>query len=181
MGESKSPTSLPAGASDRQLVAHYQQLRDLARRLMLAERHGHSLAATDLAHEAWIRLVGSDDASSLAPDEFRRRAALVMRHLLIDRARARATRKRGRQRQRLSIDALHLASTDRYEDLLAVDEAIEKLAAHDAALAELVRLRFFAGLTIDDVATALGLSPRTVDRDWALARSFLFRLMEGED
>ena len=180
--DSPTPTgSLPTDASDQELLAHYQELRGLARRLMLAERRGHSLAATDLAHEAWLRLCGQDGVLELAPEEFRRRAALVMRHLLIDRARARAVRDRERARLELSLDAYDLAATGRFDDLLALDEAIELLAAKDAALAELVRLRFFTGLTIEETAEVLGQSTRTVNRDWTYARTVLAQILKSGD
>jgi len=174
-------THLPPDATDQQLVQHYEELRNLARRLMLSERRGHSLAATDLAHEVWLRLVGKDDVRTLAKDEFRRRSAQVMRHLLVDRARARAIRERGRNLLQVSFDALDLAATGRFADLLAVDEAIEQLAARDAALAEVVRLRFFAGLTVDETAEVLGLSTRTVNRDWIYAKALLAQMLKGAD
>lgn len=174
-------TSLQPGASDRQLVEHYQELRNLAKRLMLGEKRAHSLAATDLVHEVWLQLVGHEEVHKLTPVEFRRRAALVMRHLLIDRARARAVRERGRQMLELSLDALDLAATGRFDDLLAIDEAMEKLAARDAALAELVRLRFFAGLTIEETAAVLGQSTRTVNRDWNYARALLVQILTGSE
>lgn len=172
-------TSLPPGANDRQLVEHYQELRNLAKRLMLGEKRGHSLAATDLAHDAWLRLVGQEKLRMLAPDEFRRRATLVMRYLLIDRARARAVRERGRRMLELSLDAIDLATTGRFDDLLDIDEALEKLATRDPALAELVRLRFFAGLTIEEAAEVLGQSTRTVNRDWNYARALLVQILKG--
>lgn len=170
----------PQPANDEEVVDQYRALRNLARTLVLAERTGQSLAATDLAHEAWLQLAGNKGLRDLSPDEFRRHAALVMRHLLIDRARARATHKRGGRRLRLPLDALELAATGDYGELLAVDEAIEKLAARDPGLGELVRLRFFAGLSVDETAIALGQSSRTVNRDWIFAKALLVELLKGE-
>ena len=165
---------------DPKWLAQYRELRALARKLLVDERRGNSLAATDLAHEAWLRLVGGESPRDMPIDEFRRRAAMVMRHVLIDRARARATRKRGGARVKLSLDALDLAATGDFADLRAVDEAIERLGEHDPALAELVRLRFFAGLTIEETATAMGESTRSVNRDWSLAKALLVELLQGE-
>jgi RNA polymerase sigma factor (TIGR02999 family) len=166
----------PLFSPDADFDAHYRQLRTVARTLLVAERQP-SLAATDLAHEAWLRLAGAGDLRALPPEEFRRRATLVMRHVLIDRARARGCLKRGGDLMRIRFDALDLASTGGFEDLLAVDEAIEKLAAHDAGLAEVVRLRFFAGLSIDEVADALGTSSRMINRDWGFAKALLMRFL----
>jgi DNA-directed RNA polymerase specialized sigma24 family protein len=104
-----------------------------------------------------------------------------MRHLLIDRARARAVRDQGRKRLELSLDAFDLASTGRFDDLLVLDAAIEHLASKDAALAELVRLRFFTGLTIEETAEVLGASARTVNRDWNYARALLAQFLKGAE
>lgn len=174
------PMTAPTPSLDPNWLAQYRELRALARTLLVDERRGSSLAATDLAHEAWLRLVGGESPRDLPIDEFRRRAAMVMRHVLIDRARARATRKRGGARVKLSLDALDLAVTGDFADLLVVDEAIERLGEHDPTLAELVRLRFFAGLTIEETAIAMSESVRSVNRDWSLAKALLAELLQGE-
>lgn len=172
----ETDASHPPG-TDQEVLARYRELRALARRLLFAERRDHTLAATDLAHEVWVRLARADDATHLTPEDFRRLAATAMRHVLVDHARTRGSRKRGGGATRLSLDALELAAAGDYEDILAVDEALEQLQEKDAGLANLVRLRFFAGLTVDETAQALGASPRTVDREWNLAKSLLLRLL----
>lgn len=177
MSATDQPTP-PPNSLDAEWSANYRELRRAARTLMLAERAGHSLAATDLAHEAWLRLAGGGALTSMPADEFRRRATQVMRHVLIDRARARATQKRGGRLLKLPLDAFDLAATGGFVELLAVDEAIEQLAAQEPELGELVRLRFFAGLSIEETAAALGRSTRTVNRDWNFAKAALLRLLE---
>lgn len=171
------PPPLPLDATDKHLIAHYGELRQIARRLMLSEQAGHSLSATDLAHEAWMRLIGTTSVQALAPEELRRRAAAVMRHMLVDRARARAVKRRHGAALKLQLDALDLMATGKFDDLLAVDEAIEQLQLRDAALAELVRLRFFTGLSIEETAQVLDKSPRTVNRDWNYARALLAQFL----
>lgn len=167
-------------AADQDVLARYRELRGLARRLLFAERRDHTLAATDLAHEVWVRLAGADDATRISPEDFRRLAATAMRHVLVDHARTRGSRKRGGGATRLSLDALELAAAGDYDNILAVDEALEQLQEKDPGLANLVRLRFFAGLTVDETAQALGASPRTVDREWNLAKSLLLRLLRQQ-
>ena len=179
--DSGAPTTPPTGSlTDSELLRHYRELRDLARQLLVHERRGDSLQPTDLAHEAWLRVADRPELQALSPDEFRRHATLVMRHVLVDRARARRTEKRGGRLGKVNLDALELAATGGFDDLLAIDEAIEKLAARDAALAELVRLRFFAGLSIEETAQALGASTRTVNRDWNLAKALLAHVLKDE-
>ncbi len=164
--------------ADQQELERYRELRALARRVLFTERPNHTLAATEVAHEVWLRLSGTalpEGEVELA--DFRRLAATAMRHVLIDHARARGRLKRGGAGARISLDALELVTAGDFDDLLAVDEAIEHLAGKDPALAELVRLRFFAGLTVDETAQALGISPRTVDREWTLAKALLQRVL----
>lgn len=158
----------------------YTHVRHLARKMLLDQGARHSLGPTDLAHEAWLRLFGTQDTDRLTPEQFRALVTVTMRHALIDRARARRTHKRGGLAgPRLPLDALELASAERFEDLIAVDDAIERLRESHPGLAELVRLRFFAGLSVEETARALGTSERSVDRDWSYARAQLMRLLGG--
>lgn len=168
---------LDGAATDHHALDRYRELRALARRLLFTERPDHTLAPTDLAHEVWLRLAGTTLPVELPIAEFRRVAATAMRHLLIDYARTRGRHKRASSRRRISLDALELVSSGNIEELVAVDDAIEQLAKKDAALAELVRLRFFAGLTVKETARVLGSSTRSVDRDWNLAKALLQQLL----
>lgn len=164
----------------------HRQLRAMAQKQMAAERPDHTLQATALVHEAYLRVV-PDAASPAAARAFAgrvhffRAAADAMRHILIDHARARLREKRGgrgRRRVDLSIaDAFQAASSGSPEDAIALDEALQRLREVDARAAEIVHLRFYAGLSVDEVAEVLGVSPRTVDLDWKLARAFLYRLL----
>lgn len=173
--------SQPEDAAEPQggFLAQYSAVRALARRLLVHDRGRHSLGATELAHEAWLRLVGRDLVSE-SPEQFRRLVIVAMRHALIDRARARGSQKRGGGAAKLPLDAFELASGERFEDLLAVDEAIERLRERSPEAAELVRLRFFAGLTVEETAATLGTSERSVQRDWVYARAQLVRLLGAD-
>lgn len=178
MSDRTTPAGPPSAADgDPAVLDRYRELRALARQLLFAERKNHSFGPTDLVHEAWLRLSGQAAPGQLSHDEFRRLAATTMRHVLVDHARARARQKRSGSGERIPMDALDLAVAGQFDDLLAVDEAIERLRAKDPALAELVRLRFFAGLTVDETAQALGTSPRSIDREWTLAKALLLRML----
>lgn len=152
---------------------------------MRGERRDHTLQATALVHEAYMKLVGPDAAgdgiqwSSRAA--FFSAAAEAMRRILLDHARARMTKKRGGpERRRLDFaigDVADLAGRENPEEILALDAAIARLQQQEPRAAEVVRLRFYAGLSVDETATALGVSPRTVDLDWSFARAWLFRAM----
>jgi RNA polymerase sigma factor (TIGR02999 family) len=180
-------SSLPA---DALLPLVYQRLRRLAGQQLAEERNGHTLQATALVHEAYLRLVG-ERASGDRPDTVRwtdsghffRAAAEVMRHVLIDHARAHASLKRGgggagqgQDRHRIDLDEIELtlAAQDPSE-ILALDEAISRLADSEPQLAAVVRLRFYAGLSVEETAAALGISSRSVKRDWSFARAWLYR------
>jgi len=162
----------------------YEELRRLAARRMASEPSGHTLQPTALVHEAYFRLVGGGDPGFENRAHFFGSAARAMRRILVERARRDGAEKRGggRERKRLEAsDDLGLAAApDGAVDLLALDEALSKLEAFDADLARVVSLRYFAGLSVDETADALGVSPRTVKRDWSVARAWLFRAMTGE-
>ncbi len=162
-----------AGAAEQLLPLVYDELRRLAGRLMGDERTGHTLQATALLHEAWLRLC-APGTSYDDRGHFLRVAATAMRRVLVDHARARAAQKRGGGR-RVDLDADAVAGRDDAESLLAVDEALGRLQALDPQLVQLVEMRFFGGLDNPSTAEALGLSLRSVERGWRTARAFLVR------
>ena len=185
------------GAGARLLPLVYEELRQLAAARMAGERRDHTLGATALVHEAWIRLAGPGGPGHWeGRAHFFHAAAEAMRRILIDHARARATQKRGGggrgggegkgkgagggRISRIPPDVLELAAHADSEEILALDEAVSRLEAQSAEAAEVVRLRFYAGLSVDDTAAALGTSARSVNRLWAFARAWLFRELEAD-
>lgn len=166
-------------AADQLLPLVYEELRKLAAARMANERAGQTLDATALVHEAYLRLVGEQQFDGRG--HFFAAAAEAMRRILIERARQRATLKRGGTIQRLPFDLDLFAAEDRPEDLLALDEALAKFEAVDPRAAQLVKLRFFTGLSIPKAAEAMNISPRTADAWWAFARSWLLASLQGED
>jgi RNA polymerase sigma factor (TIGR02999 family) len=172
-----------AAAGDRRAAAEllpvvYDELRQLAAARMAREAPGNTLDATGLVHEAYLRLVGGQRFDHRG--HFFAAAAEAMRRILVESARRKATAKRGAEGKRVDLDLEHFASPDRPEDLLALDEALDQLAATDRQVAELVKLRYFTGLTIPEAAEALGVSPRTADAWWAFARAWLLAKIQGE-
>lgn len=168
-------------AADGDFLKVYEQLRAIARQMLLDQKPGHTLQATALVHEAWLRLLHSGQAGQTSTEHYHRLAATAMRHILIDHARTRCRQKRGGRRQRISLDAVELVFEGDSESILAVDEAIGRLREHDPALADLVNLRFFAGLSVEEAARALGQSERSTYRDWDYAKALLLReLNKGE-
>jgi len=157
----------------------YGKLRDLARHQLGAERVGHSLQPTALVHEAWLRLGGNDAVGWEGRAHFFGAAAEAMRRILVDHARGRDAQKRGARSLRLPLDAVELAAADDPGQVLELDESMSRLEALDERLAKIVRLRFWAGLQEQEVAELLQLSPRTVRRDWRLARAWLARELQG--
>jgi len=153
----------------------YEELRRLARRQMRRERSDHTLQATALVHEAYFRLVNQPERSWQNRTHFIRIAAQVMRRMLIDYARARRTAKREGGLQRVPLEEPLLVAEEQSDELLALDEALERLAQFDARQSRVVELRFFGGLTVEETAEALGTSPKTVKRDWCVARAWLHR------
>ena len=170
-------------ASKALLPLVYAELRRLAARLMAKEAVGHTLQATALVHEAWLRLVGSSDQELARWDSrghFFAAAAESMRRILIDRARAKGTQKRTGDPRRLRLDQDPLADGDLSAELIDLDEALTRFAAEDPTKAELVKLRYFAGLTLEQAAGVLNLSPATADRHWSYARAWLYTAMSRE-
>lgn len=172
MGEGQQPV-------DELLPIVYQELRRLAAAYLRRERPGQTLQPTALVHEAYLRLLKD------RPDRWQNRAhfcaiaAHSMRQILIERARARGALKRGGPQPRVTLDESIVAGEDRSIDLLALDEALERLAVLDADQARLVELRYFGGLTIEETAEAMAISPATVKRHWTVARAWLARELEG--
>ena len=154
----------------------YQELRKLAAAKMAREAPGLTLQPTALVHEAWLRLGGDAQPPWRNRDHFLATAAEAMRRILIDHARRRRAQKHGGGKVRVDIDALELAATAAGNDdlLLAINEALEKLAAHDAPKAELVKLRYFVGLNHAEAARTLGISEITAKRWWSYAKAWLF-------
>ena len=175
-----------AAAGDPQAAAEvlprvYAELRKLAAARLAAEAPGHTLDATALVHEAYLRLVGADPARPWDHrGHFFAAAAEAMRRLLINRARDKAREKRGGGRRRLDLDHLAVAALASEDETLAVDEALQRLEQRNKPCADLVKLRFYAGLTMEEAAAALGIAPRTAHRHWAFARAWLFDALGGE-
>jgi RNA polymerase sigma factor (TIGR02999 family) len=156
----------------------YDELRKLAAQKLAQEKPGQTLEATALVHEAYLRLLGSAEPRSYQDrGHFFAAAAIAMRRILIDNARRKQADKRGGSQQRQPLEAVAAPAPD--EELLALDEALEKLAALDPDKARLVELRYFAGLTADQAAQVLGISPSTADRHWAYARAWLQAEVRG--
>src|SRR5262245_58359887 len=159
----------------------YDELRKLAAQRLSREQPGQTLDPTALVHEAYVRLVDVEKAQHWGSrGHFFAAAAEAMRRILVDNARRKHSQKRGGDRAREDLDDLQPATPEPQEDLLALDEALNKLAATDRAAADVVQLRYFAGLTLPEAAEALGISPRTAGRLWAFARAWLRREVEGD-
>ena len=167
-------------AADRLLEVVYGELRLLAAAKLARESPGHTLQPTALVHEAWMRLVGDERRDWKSRRYFFGACAEAMRRILIERARRQARLKHGGDRDRVELEDVPSEEPLGTIDLLALDDALAKLAAEDPAKAELVKLRFFAGLTLDQVARTLDVSPATVDRHWAYARAFLYAEIQGK-
>jgi RNA polymerase sigma factor (TIGR02999 family) len=162
-------------AAEQLLPLVYQELRRVAAARMANGPPGHTLQPTALVHEAWLRLVGNqNEAQFRGRTHFFAAAAEAMRHILIDRARRKQAARHGGGLQRVDSDDLEIATPADDDELLAVNDALERLAAADPAKAELVKLRYFVGMTIEEAAAALGISEPTAKRRWSLARAWLF-------
>jgi RNA polymerase sigma factor (TIGR02999 family) len=160
----------------------YDELRRLAARQLAGEKPGQTLDATSLVHEAYLRLVGPADGPHWnSRRHFFAAAAESMRRILIDNARRKRSRKHGGGLVRQDCDAIELALPEPPENLLALDEALDRLAQKDPVKADLVKLRYFAGLTVDQAAHSLGIAPATADRYWAYARAWLHQEITGGD
>lgn len=163
-----------AKAANELLPLVYEELRRLAARKMSQESPGQTLQATALVHEAYIRLVGSQAPGWKGRTHFFAAAAEAMRRILIENARRKRRRKRGGNQLRVGLGDAGAAIDEPSEDLIALDEALAKLAAEDPVKADLVKLRYFAGMTIEQAAEMLGISRATGDRYWSYARAWLY-------
>jgi RNA polymerase sigma factor (TIGR02999 family) len=174
IGGSRTSSAPP----DELLQCVYNQLRLIAQGRMSGERPDHTLQATALVNEAYMRLVGEREVAWRDRGHFYMAAAEAMRRILVDHARKRGAEKRGGQQKRLPLDVCDLAAADDPEQILALDRAIVRLQNEDVVASEVVRLRFFSGLTVEETASVMDISERTVKREWTYARAKLFRYME---
>lgn len=162
-------------ALDRLLPLIYRELRYLARRQLRRERPDHSFQTADLVNEAYLRLVGQRNASWRHRQQFLAVTAKIMRRILVDHARRAHYQKRGGGAVRIALDDLTLVSAAASEDVVALDDALQKLSLHDERKSQVVELRYFGGLTVEEIAQHLGVSPITVKRDWSIAKAWLSR------
>jgi RNA polymerase sigma factor (TIGR02999 family) len=165
--------------ADELLPLVYEELRKLASARMAQESPGQTLQPTALVHEAWLRLVGDANPKFDGRAHFFAAAAEAMRRILIDNARRKRALRHGGGQARVNIQEVEIAAGTKKDDLLAVHDALDKLAGEDAGLAELVKLRFFVGFTNKEVAELLGVSEPTVERRWAFARAWLYRKIQS--
>jgi len=164
-----------AGAAEKLLPLVYKELRKLATLRLACEAPGQTLQSSDLVHDAYLRLIGEGDQKQWdGRGHFFAAAAEAMRRIMVEQARHKKRLKRGGGRLRVELDAADFLAKEPSEDLEALDEALSKLAAEDPAKAELVKLRFFAGLTMPEIARVLKISLATAERHWTYARTWLF-------
>jgi RNA polymerase sigma factor (TIGR02999 family) len=167
-------------AAEELLVLVYDELRRLAASKLASEAPGHTLEPTALVHETWLRLVGDHSPSFNGREHFFRASAEAMRHILIDRARQKHTRRHGEGYQRVDFGAFELAAPAVDDELLAVDEVLEKFALEHPVQAEVVKLRYFAGLTNEEVSEVMGISVSTVKNYWTFSRVWLLNKIQSE-
>lgn len=165
------------GALTTLLPLVYDELKQLARRQLRGEREGHTLQPTALVHEAYARLVDQESVQWQGRTHFFAVAAQTMRRILVDHARKRHAAKRGGQRIQITLDATLAVADRRDVDVIALDDALNLLATLDATQARLVELRYFSGLSIEETAKVLGISPSMVKREWSTAKVWLYREM----
>jgi RNA polymerase sigma factor (TIGR02999 family) len=167
-------------ASEELLPLVYDELRRLAAARMAQEAAGQTLQPTALVHEAWLRLIGDGDRTWENRGHFFGAAAEAMRRIMIENARRKSRLKRGGGQARLNIEDLELAETTPDDKVLLIDEALERLQAEDPEKTRVVVLKFFGGLTNQEVAASLGVTERTVERQWAYAKAWLFRSIRSQ-
>jgi RNA polymerase sigma factor (TIGR02999 family) len=168
-------------AAEQLLPLVYDELRKLAAQRLAQEKPGQTLQATALVHEVYLRLVGTSDPGWSSRGHFFAAAAEAMRRILVENARRKKRLRHGGGGRRLDLDDVDLAGAAPSEDLLALDEALERLARKDPIPVQLVKLRYFAGLTMEEAAAALGVSLRTAERNWTYARTWLHRTISQND
>ncbi len=167
-------------ALDQLLPLVQTELHGLAKRIMSRERQGHTWQTTELVNEAYLRLVNQQQVEWQDRAHFFAVASQVMRHLLVDHARERQQVKQGGGAQRLSLDEVALVAPDRSADLLALDDALNRLANFDKQKSRIVELRYFGGLTVEEVAEVLGIASITVKREWARAKLWLYKELQPQ-
>jgi len=183
-GVSKILTERAGGdrdALDQVMPLVYEELRNLAHRYMLQERGGHTLQTTALVNEVYLKFANRDGLRAQNRAHFLALAARQMRCILVDHARGHAREKRGGDAQQVPLDEAVIVSNDRSAEMLALDEALNALAKFDERKSRVAELRFFAGLTVEETAEALSISPETVNRDWRLAKAWLRKELEHSD
>lgn len=168
-------------ASERLIPIIYEELKRLARSYMRRERPDHTLQTTALVHEAYLKLVGQKSIRWQSRSQFFAVAAQIMRRILIDHARRNLRLKRGGAKEVLPLDEALVFSREYSEELLKLDAALDRLAQLDARQGRVVELRFFAGLTVEETAESLSISPKTVKRDWAVAKAWLHAEVSGQN
>jgi RNA polymerase sigma factor (TIGR02999 family) len=166
-------------ALERLVPLVHRQLKQIARRCMAGERAGHSLQATALVNEAYVRLIDGKAVQWQDRAHFLAVAARVMRRVLVDHARARGNQKRGGGAARVTLDEALVVAADSRQDFVALDDALQALAAFDERKSRVIELRFFGGLSVEETAAVLDVSRDTVMRDWRLAKAWLQREMRG--
>lgn len=166
--------------ADALLEVVYDELRRLAAGLLKQEPVGHTLQPTALVHEVFLKLVDQNDVDFNGRSHFFAISAQAMRRILVDHARGKGRAKRGGKFHRVDLDESRMVSPRRVDDVLAIDEALERLAKIDARQARVVELRFFGGLTVEETAAAMGLSKRTIENEWKFARAWLRRELSEE-
>jgi RNA polymerase sigma factor (TIGR02999 family) len=162
-------------AADELLPLVYEELRLLASQKMAQEKPGQTLQATALVHEAYIRLVVDEIQKWDSRGHFFAAAAEAMRRILVDKARLKQSKRHGGNHKKVDLNDVFLAIEDPKDDILAVDEALDKLSNEDPKLADVIKLRYFGSLTLDQIASIMGIGRRTVDRYWALGRAWLYQ------
>jgi RNA polymerase sigma factor (TIGR02999 family) len=168
-----------AQAGEQLLPLVYDELRRLATQRLAREKPGQTLQATALVHEAYLRLVKGADPGWNGRGHFFAAAAEAMRRILVEKARGKKTRRQGGEGHRVDLDGVEPVDAAASDDLLALSEALDRLAVEDPTAARLVSLRYFAGLTMTEVAEALGLPLRTAERNWTYARTWLHKTIDG--
>jgi RNA polymerase sigma factor (TIGR02999 family) len=159
----------------------YSELRKIARRCLSAERSEHTIQATALIHEAYLQLVDGPQVQWQDRAHFFAIVAKLMRRILIDHARARGSAKRGGQVRRVNLDEALVVAAELNPEILRLDEQLKRLATFDSRKAQVVEMRYFGGLTADEISSVLGISPQSVNRDWSLAKAWLVREMSHEE
>lgn len=168
-------------AANQLLPLVYEQLRAIAQRRMASENPGHTLQATALVHEVFLRLLGDRRVPWQNQAHFYATAAEAMRRVLLDHAKAKRRQKRGGGQKKMPLNVADLAATENSEQIVALDTVLCRLEEQNPEAAQVVRLRFYAGMSVDQTAEVLEMSPRTIDRRWKFARAWLYKMLQEPD